>query len=226
MMRKPWVLTTLTTLSTDYKLSKIMQGISSVQSTVQNFQSNFNLMVNKCSQLENEVRQNRQYITDLNGDINAIDKVATAAYNAIKVAELDVQKIHSTLATSDTQFFGRKAIISGIPAHCQLQDRELACIFLVAINAQHLMWHITDVRKLKSKNRNSEDQEYYKLVIKFSSFQIRKDIMIFKRRRGKVVYQDLFPPTMAPLDPTKILYFNDLLPAELYKRYTQIVNFF
>ena len=104
------------------KLGKIMQGISSVQLTVQNFQSNFNLMVNKCSQLKNEVRQNRQYMTYLNGDLNAIDKVATAAYNAIKVAESDVQKNHSTLATSDTQLFGREAILSGIPAHFQLQD--------------------------------------------------------------------------------------------------------
>ena len=83
-------------------------------------------MVNKCSQLENEIRLNRQYITDLNTDINAIDKVATVAYNAVKVAEIDVQKIHSTLATSDTQFFGREIVLSGIPVHCQLEDRELA----------------------------------------------------------------------------------------------------
>ena len=44
---------TWSTLSTDDKLAQIMQGITSVQSTVQNFLSNFNVMVNKFSQLEN-----------------------------------------------------------------------------------------------------------------------------------------------------------------------------
>ena len=96
----------------------------------------------------------------------------------------------------------------------------------MAINAQHLASHITYVRELKTKNQNPDEQEYYKLVIKFSSFQVRKDVMIFKRRRGKVVFQDLFLPNIVPPDQTKILYFNDLLPAELYSRYTRIVQFF
>ena len=77
-------------VTTDDKLAQIMQDITTVQSTVQNIQSNFNVMVNKCSQLENEIRLNRQYITELNTDINAIDNVATVAYNAVKVAEIDV----------------------------------------------------------------------------------------------------------------------------------------
>ena len=102
---------------------------------------------------------------------------ATMVYNAVKVAELDIQKVHSTLSTSDTQFLVREIVISRIPAHCQIPDRELAD--LIAIGAQHLIFHVTKVRELKLKNANPESQDFYKLNVKFSSFQVRKNIMSF-----------------------------------------------
>ena len=114
----------------------------------------------KCSQIESEVRQNRDYIVGVNDDLRAVDKVAITALNAIEVAELDIQKVNSTLSTSDTQFLGRETVISGIPAHCQMPDREVANRFLIAIGAEHLKFHITEVRELKSKNVNPESQEY------------------------------------------------------------------
>lgn len=217
---------TWATTSMDDKLLQIMTGISSLQTLVNTFQQGYNTLVHKCSQIETEVRQNRDYILGVNEDLRAVDKVAVAAFNAIKVAELDVQKVHSTLSTSDTQFFGRETVISGIPAHCQMSDREVADRFLISIGAAHLLYHITDVRELKSKTINQDNQDYYKLIVKFSSFQLRKDIMALKRRRGKVTYGDLFSPTEIPQDANKILYFNDLLPSDLHKRYTKISKFF
>ena len=213
-------------LSTDDKLLQIMNGITNVNSSVRSFQDGFNSLVKKCSQLETEVRNNRDYILNLNSEINDVDKVASTAYNAVKVAELDLQRVNSTLLTADTQFFDRESVISGIPAHCQMSDREVAGRFLIAIGAEHLILHIIDVRELKSKNTSPANQEYYKLVIKFSSFQVRKDVMVYKRRRGKVIFKDLFPATITPQDSTKILYFNDLHPSDLYKRFSRIVQFF
>ena len=95
-----------------------------------------------------------------------------------------------------------------------MPDRKVANRFLIAIGAEHLIFHIMGVR------------EYYKLIVKFSSFQLRKDIMALKRRRVKVTFGDLFPPTQIPQDANKVLYFNDLLPLDLYKRYTKISKFF
>ena len=217
---------TWATTSMDDKLFQIMSGITNLQTSVNTFQQGYNTLVQKCSQIESEVRQNRDYIVGINGDLRAVDKVAVTAFNAIKVAELDIQKVHSTLSTSDTQFMGRETVISGIPAHCQMSDREVADRFLIAIGAEHLIFHITDVQELKTKNINQDNQDYYKLIVKFSSFQLRKDVMSFKRRRGKVTFGDLFPPTQIPHDANKILYFNDLLPLDMHKRYTKISKFF
>lgn len=214
------------TSSTDEKLLQIMTGISSLQTSVNTFQQGYNTLVQKCGQIEAEVRQNRDYITGVNEDLLAVHNVATTAFNAIKVAEMDIQKVHNTFSTSDTQFLGRETVISGLPAHCQMSDREVADRFMVAIGADHLIFHITEVRELKAKHVTPENQDYYKLIVKFSSFQLRKDVMVLKRRRGKVTYGDLFAPTEVPQDANKVLYFNDLLPLDLHKRYTKIINFF
>ena len=48
------------------------------------------------------VRLNREYIAGVNDDLTSIDKVATVAFNAVNVAEIDIQNIHATLSTSDT----------------------------------------------------------------------------------------------------------------------------
>ena len=218
--------TSWSTLTMDEKLLQIMNGISNVQTTCKTFQLGYNSLVNKCTQLESKVRLNREYIAGVNDDLMSIDKVATVAFNAVKVAEIDIQNIHATLSTSDTQFFARETVISGIPAHCQMAVWEVAERYLIAIGAEHLISHVTEVRELKTKNVISQNQEFYKLVLKFSSFQVRKDIMALKRRRGKITYADLFPTTTIPQDANKILYFNDLLPVDLYKRYTYIVKFF
>ena len=210
----------------DDKLLQIMTGISTLQTSVNTFQQDYNSLVQKCSQIEFEVRQNRDYIVGVNEDLQAVDKVAITVFNAIKVAELDIQTVHTTLSTSDTQFLGRETVISGIPAHCQMPDREVANRFLIAIGAEHLIVHITDIRELKSINVDPQIQEYYKLIVKFSSFRLRNDVMAFKRRRGKVTFGDLFPPTQIRHEANKVLYFNDLLPLDLHKRYTKISKFF
>ena len=74
-----------------------MNGITNLQTTVQNFQLGYNSLVKKCSQLEVEVRQNREYIIRVTEDLNTADKVATTVYNVVKVAELYIQKVHSTI---------------------------------------------------------------------------------------------------------------------------------
>ena len=61
-----------------------------------------------------------------------------------------------------------------------MADWEVAERYLIAIGAEHLISHVTEVRELKTKNVNSQNQEFYKLVLKFSSFQVRKDIMYVK----------------------------------------------
>ena len=130
------------------------------QTSAQTFQLDYNSLVQKCSQIEPEVRLNREYVDGVNDDLCAIDKVATTAYNTVKVTGLDIQKVHSTLSTSNTQFLGRETIISRIPAHCQMSDREFADRFFTVNGAEHLILHITEVRELKLKKRQSRKSRF------------------------------------------------------------------
>lgn len=216
-------------MNSEDRLTNIMHGISQLMTSMSTLNTAVNQAFDRNIRLENEVKLNREYIQKINTNLNIVDGTASQVLDAMNVAENDINNHRRILATSDTQFLGCETILSGIPNHCPMSIREIADRFLIAINAGHIISNILEVRQLKPKVTEDApvNHTYFKIIIKFSSYQTRKFVIDCKRRRGKIVYKDIIQSSSeTPPDAGKILYLNDLLPSELYNRFNYIKNYF